>query len=200
MNDRSRCSWAVSHPLEQAYHDAEWGVPSSDENQLFEALSLEGAQAGLSWLTVLKKRDNYRRAFLDFQWRRVATMDNDVVDRLLQDAGLIRHRGKLESVIANARAIVRLHQQGRSLSSLVWSLADNLPRQHNFADMDEVPTRTGLSDHLSRQLKRAGFRFVGPTTCYAFLQAVGVVNDHTTDCFRHQPVKAMAAAFSPPAA
>ena len=199
MVDRVRCSWAANHPLEQAYHDAEWGVPTADEAALFEAISLEGAQAGLSWLTVLKKRQNYQSAFQGFQWRKVAQMTAADVDTLMEDSGLIRHRGKLESVIVNARAIDRLHDQGRSLSRLVWSLAGGAPLQHDFDSLDQVPARTALSEQLSRDLKRAGFRFVGPTTCYAFLQAVGVVNDHTTNCFRHQPIKALAKSFDPPA-
>ena len=200
MTERQRCGWAVNHPLEMTYHDREWGVPRSDENRLFEALSLEGAQAGLSWLTVLKKRENYRRAFQDFHWNEVAKMTGSDIDDLMADPGLIRHRGKLESVVANARAIARLHERGGSLARLVWSLADGTPVQNDFAGLDEVPTRTARSEQLSKQLKRAGFRFVGPTTCYAFMQAVGVVNDHTTDCFRHQPVRAMAESFEPPAA
>ena len=174
-----RCSWPGDDPDEIAYHDREWGVPTRDESTLFEALTLEGAQAGLSWHTILMRRDGYRRAFLDWDLEAVAGIDEAGVDILVQDTGIIRHRGKIESTIANARATLLLPEQGLSLAEIVWAYADpsNEPRT-------DIQAQTAESRAMSRELKRRGFRFVGPTTCYAFMQAVGIVNDHASTCFR----------------
>ena len=174
-----RCSWPGDDPDEIAYHDREWGVPTRDESTLFEALTLEGAQAGLSWHTILMRRNGYRRAFLDWDIEAVAGIDEAGVDILVQDTGIIRHRGKIESTIANARATLLLPEQGLSLAEIVWAYADpsNEPRT-------DIQAQTAESRAMSRELKRRGFRFVGPTTCYAFMQAVGIVNDHASTCFR----------------
>ena len=174
-----RCSWPGDDPDEIAYHDREWGVPTRDESTLFEALTLEGAQAGLSWHTILMRRNGYRRAFLDWDIEAVAGIDEAGVDILVQDTGIIRHRGKIESTIANARATLLLPEQGLSLAEIVWAYAEpsNEPRT-------DIQAQTAESRAMSRELKRRGFRFVGPTTCYAFMQAVGIVNDHASTCFR----------------
>ena len=174
-----RCSWPGDDPDEIAYHDREWGVPTRDESTLFEALTLEGAQAGLSWHTILMRRDGYRSAFRDWDIEAVAGIDEAGVDILVQDTGIIRHRGKIESTIANARATLLLPEQGLSLAEIVWAYADpsNEPRT-------DIQAQTAESRAMSRELKRRGFRFVGPTTCYAFMQAVGIVNDHASTCFR----------------
>lgn len=174
-----RCSWPGDDPDEIAYHDVEWGVPIVDESALFEALTLEGAQAGLSWHTILLRREGYRRAFLDWDVDAVAKLTDGDVERLLQDTGIIRHRGKIASTIANAEATLLLREQGMSLAEIVWAYAD--PANEPRAD---IPSQTDASRAMSRELKRRGFRFVGPTTCYAFMQAVGIVNDHTSACFR----------------
>ena len=181
-----RCAWCGSDPLYLAYHDREWGVPNRDEGHLFEMLTLEGAQAGLSWLTILRKREGYRRAFAGFDPERIARFDAADVARLLADPGIVRNRLKVESTIGNARALLALRDQGRSLSDLVWGFVDGEPRQNAWSSLSEVPASTPESERMSRELKRLGFRFVGATICYAFMQAVGMVNDHTTDCFRHR--------------
>ena len=174
-----RCSWPGDDPDETTYHDLDWGVPTRDESTLFEALTLEGAQAGLSWHTILLRRHGYRRAFLDWNIDAIAEIDEVGVDALVQDTGIIRHRGKIESTIANAHATLLLREQGLSLADIVWAYADpsNEPRT-------DIQPQTAESRAMSRELKRRGFRFVGPTTCYAFMQAVGIVNDHDTACFR----------------
>lgn len=174
-----RCSWPGDDPDEIAYHDLEWGLPTRDESILFEALTLEGAQAGLSWHTILLRRDGYRRAFLNWNVEAIAEIDEAGVELRVQDAGIIRHRGKIESTIANAQATLLLREQGLSLAEVVWAYADpsNDPRT-------DIQPQTAESKALSRELKRRGFRFVGPTTCYAFMQAVGIVNDHVASCFR----------------
>ena len=181
-----RCSWPANDPDEITYHDLEWGVPTRDESALFEALTLEGAQAGLSWHTILMRRDGYRRAFLDWNVEAVAEIDEAGVDVLVRDTGIIRHRGKIESTIANAQATLLLRGQGLSLAEIVWAYADpsNEPRT-------DIQAQTAESRAMSRELKRRGFRFVGPTTCYAFMQAVGIVNDHAAACFRFPEIARM---------
>jgi len=189
--ERTRCGWAGSEP-ERSYHDAEWGVPERDETRLFELITLEGAQSGLSWRTILLKRENYRRAFRGFELERVARMGARDVERLLaeEDAGraVVRHRGKIESTIDNARAIVRMHSRGETLEGVVWSLVGGEPIGNRWRAMGELPAETDVSRRMSRELKRRGLRFVGPTTCYAFMQAAGLVNDHLVGCFRHAEV------------
>jgi DNA-3-methyladenine glycosylase I len=180
---RVRCAWCGADPLYRAYHDQEWGVPSRDETHLFEMLTLEGAQAGLSWLTVLRKREGYRRAFAGFDPERIARFNEADVARLLADPGIIRNRLKVESTIANARALLALREGGQTLSGLLWGFVDDSPRQNACSNLSQVPSSTPESDRMSRELKRLGFKFVGTTICYALMQAVGLVNDHTVSCF-----------------
>jgi DNA-3-methyladenine glycosylase I len=178
-----RCEWVpLADPLYVAYHDAEWGQPSRDERHLFEMLVLEGAQAGLSWSTILKKRDGYRRAFADFDPERVAKFGKRDVERLMGDAGIVRNRLKIESAIANAKAALALDEP---LSDYLWSFVGGAPKVNGWRKLSEIPSETAESRAMSKELKRRGFRFVGPTVCYAFMQATGLVNDHTVDCFRY---------------
>ena len=186
---RPRCPWgAWGDPAYVRYHDEEWGVPSRDERQLFEMLVLEGAQAGLSWATILHKRDGYRRAFADFDPGIVATFEESDVARLLADAGIVRNRLKVESAVANARATLELRAREGSLAGLVWSFVGGRPVQNAWRKLADLPAETDESRAMSSELKRRGFRFVGPTVCYAFMQAVGLVNDHTVDCYRYPEV------------
>ncbi|MDF7649216.1 DNA-3-methyladenine glycosylase I [Erwiniaceae bacterium L1_54_3] len=180
-----RCGWVTQDPLYLAYHDNEWGVPQTDKRALFEMLCLEGQQAGLSWITVLKKRENYRRAFHEFDPDAVALMDEADLQRLLQDSGIIRHRGKLEAIIHNARAMLALEAEGEDFSRFIWSFVDNQPILHRYADYKEAPTTSEPAIALSKALKKRGFKFVGPTTCHSFLQACGLINYHQTSCFCH---------------
>ena len=182
-----RCSWAVT-PLSVAYHDEEWGVPARDDRTLFEFLVLEGAQAGLSWETILRKRDGYRRAFAGFDPEQVARFGARDVRRLLADAGIVRNRLKVESAIANARAVLSAREAHGSFAGWLWDLVGGSPRTNRWRSLSEVPAETAESRELSKALKRAGFRFVGPTTCYAFMQAVGMVNDHLVGCYRHAEI------------
>jgi DNA-3-methyladenine glycosylase I len=180
-----RCAWVPEgDPLYVAYHDEEWGVPSHDERHLFEMLVLEGAQAGLSWSTILRKRENYRRAFADWDVERIAQFDELDIERLMGDAGIVRNRLKIESAIANARAALEV---GR-LDELLWSFVGGKPLVNSWKTLAELPAETAESKTMSKELKRRGFRFVGPTVCYAFMQACGLVNDHTVDCFRYSGV------------
>lgn len=183
MVKATRCDWCGDDPLYVAYHDLEWGVPVRDDRGLFERLVLEGMQAGLSWYTVLKKRQRMRERFFDFDPGRLARDGETYLPTWLDDPGLIRHRGKLESVIGNARAMLALP---RSLSEFVWDFVDGVPVQNRWQNVRQVPVSSKAGDSLSKSLKRAGFRFVGPTTCYAFMQSAGLVNDHLLHCHRHQ--------------
>ena len=180
----TRCEWAGDDPLMVAYHDEEWGVPSRDERHLFEMLTLEGAQAGLSWSTMLCKRDGYRRAFRDFDAADVARFSRRDIDRLVADAGIVRHRGKIESTVANARAILAVRRGCGSLSRFLWELVGDVSLVNTWQTLREIPSESPESTTMSRELKKCGFRFVGPTTCYAFMQAVGMVDDHVVTCFR----------------
>ena len=181
---RRRCAWAQANELLIAYHDEEWGRPLHDDRALFEMLTLEGAQAGLSWLTILKKRDAYRRAFRDFDAEGVARFAARDVARLLRDPGIVRNRLKIESTVANARAVLAIREEFGSLDAYLWGLAGGKPQRDAPRTADEVPASTPVSDLMSRELCRRGLRFVGSTICYAFMQAVGMVDDHTVDCFR----------------
>jgi DNA-3-methyladenine glycosylase I len=179
----TRCAWVPEgDPLYVAYHDEEWGVPSSDERHLYEMLVLEGAQAGLSWSTILHKREGYRSAFAGFDAAKVARFGARDVERLMGDAGIVRNRLKIESAIANAKAALEVG----SLSDLMWSFVDGEPKVGGWKTVSEIPAETDDSKAMSKELKRRGFRFVGPTVCYAFMQACGLMNDHTTDCFRYR--------------
>jgi DNA-3-methyladenine glycosylase I len=177
-----RCDWVPSaDPLYVAYHDEEWGTPIRDDLGLFELLNLEGAQAGLSWSTILRKREGYRAAFAGWDLEAIAGFGEHDVERLLGDAGIVRHRGKIEATIGNARAALALEVP---LSELLWSFVDGEPRINNWRTVAEVPAQTTESTAMSKELKRRGFRFTGPTTCYAFMQSAGLVDDHTLTCFR----------------
>ena len=183
----NRCPWAQGDQY-VAYHDEEWGVPVHDDRLLFEMLILEGAQAGLSWLTILKKRDNYRAAFDNFDAERIARYNQRKRDALMQDAGIVRNRLKIDSTIDNARAILAVREEFGSFDAYVWRFVNGAPLQNARQSLKDVPPRTAESDALSKDLKKRGFRFVGSTICYAFMQAVGMVNDHLVDCFRHAPL------------
>jgi DNA-3-methyladenine glycosylase I len=176
-----RCNWVSSEALAQ-YHDTEWGVPSRDDQHLFEMLVLEGAQAGLSWSTILNKRAGYRRAFADFDIGKVASFTPRHVDALVADEGIVRHRGKIEAAIVNARAVQQIQAEHGSLANFIWSFVDDTPIQNEWASYKQAPALTEVSDALSKALKRYGCKFVGSTICYAFMQAVGMVNDHETTC------------------
>lgn len=180
-----RCGWVPDDPLYIAYHDEEWGVQLHDDRALFELLTLEGAQAGLSWITVLRKRENYRRLFDGFDPQVVAGYDEDKVAELLADPGIVRNRLKVESTIANARGVLALQEEFGSFDSYIWQFVGGQPRVNHWTSLSEVPAQTAESEAMSKDLRRRGFRFVGPTICYAFMQASGMVNDHTVDCFRH---------------
>jgi len=189
---RQRCEWCGSDPLYLAYHDAEWGVPSHDDRHLFEMLLLEGAQAGLSWLTLLKKRENYRNALHGFDPERIAAYTQRDTQRLLADAGIVRNRLKLASAIRNARGTLAIQDPHGSLAAFLWRHADHTPRQNAWRSLAEIPARTTQSDAMSRDLKRLGFNFVGSTICYAFMQSVGMVNDHIVGCFRYPEIQRLA--------
>jgi DNA-3-methyladenine glycosylase I len=182
---KTRCEWAREE-LEQRYHDEEWGVPLHDDTRLFEFLILEGAQAGLSWSTILRKRDAYRRAFDRFDPRKVARYTPAKVERLMQDAGIVRNRAKIESAVGNARAFLEVQREHGSFAAYVWAFVGGAPVQNGWRTLRDLPAQTDVSKALSRDLVRRGFRFVGPTICYAFMQAVGMVNDHTVSCFRRR--------------
>jgi DNA-3-methyladenine glycosylase I len=188
MNTQQRCTWCGVEPYYVAYHDTEWGVPLHDERALFEFLILEGAQAGLSWSTILKKREGYRRAFDNFDVERIARYDATDVARLLADPGIVRNRLKVASAIGNARATLAVREEFGGLDAYFWRFVDGKPIQNVWTDLSQLPARTALSDTISRDLKKRGFKFVGSTIVYAHMQATGMVNDHLVDCFRHREV------------
>jgi DNA-3-methyladenine glycosylase I len=174
--------------LEIAYHDEEWGVPNRDDRHLFEMLTLEGAQAGLSWSTILRKRENYRQAFAGFDARSVARFGKREISRLMKDEGIVRNRLKIESVIGNAKAVIALGEEGISIADFLWQFVGGTPIRNRRRSLADVPPQTEESRAMSRELQRRGFRFVGPTICYALMQAVGMVNDHTVRCFRYRQI------------
>ncbi|WP_048188132.1 DNA-3-methyladenine glycosylase I [Methanobacterium paludis] len=182
---KKRCLWAKKDPLIIEYHDKEWGVPVHDDQRLFEFLILEGAQAGLSWTTILRKRDNYREAFDDFDPAKVAVYDDHKIEELRKNAGIVRNRLKIASAITNAQAVLEIQREFKSFDSYIWKFVGGKPIQNRWKNLQDVPSSTRESENMSLDLKKIGFKFVGPTICYAFMQAVGMVNDHTTDCFRH---------------
>jgi DNA-3-methyladenine glycosylase I len=184
----TRCGWAGEDPIYVAYHDREWGVPVYDDQRLFEFLVLEGAQAGLSWITILRKRDAYRKAFADFDPEKVARFNAKKIESLMQDAGIVRNRLKIESAVKNARAFLKLREELGSFSDYQWAFVGGKPIQNRFESMKQIPARTPLSDAFSNDLKKRGFNFVGSTIVYAHMQAVGMVNDHIDACFRQVPV------------
>lgn len=190
--NKCRCSWCGDDPLYCDYHDNEWGVPVFDEQQLFKLLILEGAQAGLSWITVLRKRDNYRKAFSNFDPEKIARFTPAKIEKLMQDQGIIRNRLKLESTIKNARAMLAMKKNGENFSEFLWSFVNHQPIQNNLRSMKDAVSSTPESDAMSKALKKKGFSFVGSTICYAFMQACGMVNDHFIDCFRHKECAGLA--------
>jgi len=187
--DVQRCWWCGEDELYRQYHDLEWGVPVHDERELFEFLCLEGAQAGLSWITILRKREHYRRVFDNFDADKIARYADDKIAALLQDPGIVRNKLKVNGFVKNARACLELREQGLTLNDYLWGFVDGQPLQHERKAMSDVPATTPISDAMAKDLKKRGFTFVGSTICYAFMQAAGLVNDHLTDCFRHQQLK-----------
>lgn len=185
MDAKTRCLWCGSDPLYVSYHDEEWGVPEYDDQRLFAKLILDGAQAGLSWITILRKRENYWQAFDHFDPEKIARYDAAKIERLMQNPGIIRNRLKVEAAIKNARGYLSIMEQQGSFSDFLWQFTNGRPLQNNWRTLAEVPAETAVSQAMSKALKQKGFSFVGPTICYAFMQAVGMVNDHTLDCFCH---------------
>jgi DNA-3-methyladenine glycosylase I len=183
--NRQRCAWAGNDALYRQYHDTEWGVPLHDDRALFEFLVLEGAQAGLSWITILRKRENYRAAFDGFDATRIAAYGANKIESLLKDAGIVRNRLKIAAAVTNARNFLEVQQEFGSFDSFMWGFVDGTPKQNRWGCHAEIPASTPQSDAMSKELKRRGFKFVGSTICYALMQATGMVNDHTTDCFRY---------------
>ena len=189
----STCTWCLSTPLYRQYHDEEWGWPCLDGQALFELLNLEGAQAGLSWITILNKREHYRQVFHNFQPKKVARMSDARIDKLVLDPGIVRHRGKIESVRGNAQAYLAMERNGEDFANFIWSFVDYKPLQNRPQSLSEVPAKTEISDQLCKALKKRGFKFVGSTICYAFMQAAGLVNDHVVSCPMSKPCKAAGA-------
>ncbi|MES9937010.1 MAG: DNA-3-methyladenine glycosylase I [Sedimenticola sp.] len=186
MCNSTRCQWVGDDPLYIDYHDREWGVPCHDDRKLFEFLLLEGAQAGLSWITILRKRENYRRLMDGFDAERIARYNSRKLESLLADPGIVRNRLKVTSAVTNARGFLQVQETFGSFSDYLWGFVDGEPIQNRWRRLADVPVTTAESDALSRDLKRRGFKFVGSTICYAYMQAMGLVNDHTVDCFRHR--------------
>ncbi|GGK23103.1 DNA-3-methyladenine glycosylase I [Yeosuana aromativorans] len=186
--EKHRCGWCVGDALYEAYHDAEWGVPVYDDETLFEFLILETFQAGLSWITILRKRENFRNAFDNFDYKKIARYQQDKIDTLLQDAGIIRNKLKIHATITNAQAFMEVQKEFGSFSNYIWGFVDGKPIKNNLKHYKEAPATTPLSDALSKDLKKRGFKFVGSTVVYAHMQATGMVNDHEVNCFRYQEV------------
>ncbi len=180
-----RCPWANNDPLMIEYHDREWGVPVHDDSLLFEFLILEGAQAGLSWTTILKKRENYRLAFDNFDPEKVSKYNDQKIEELVENSGIVRNKLKIRSAIVNAKLLLIIQREYGSFDNYVWKFVDGKPIQNKWKKMEDIPSSTSESENMSSDLKNRGFKFVGPTICYAFMQAVGIVNDHLIDCFRH---------------
>jgi len=191
MNETVRCGWCGDDPLYVAYHDLEWGVPVFDDRTLFEFVILEGAQAGLSWSTILKKREGYRRAFADFDPEKVARFSEKKVAKLFADPGIVRNRLKVASAVSNARAFLEIQEEKGSFSDYIWAFVDGTPIQNRWRSLSDIPATTPLAGTISNDLKKRGFRFVGPTIVYAHMQATGMVNDHVVGCFRHREVAAL---------
>ena len=185
---KKRCTWCGDDPLYTEYHDKEWGVPVYDDETLFEFLILETFQAGLSWITILRKRENFRKAFDSFDFKKIAKYDEKKYEKLLQDAGIIRNKLKIKATISNAQKFMEVQEEFGSFSKYIWSFTNGKPIKNKFKSMKEVPATTELSDQLSKDLKKRGFKFVGSTVIYAHMQATGMVNDHTIDCFRYSQV------------
>jgi DNA-3-methyladenine glycosylase I len=189
MDDRQRCPWALNSATERDYHDREWGVPVTEDRRLFELLVLEGAQAGLSWRTILNKRTHYREAFDDFDATSVARYSAEKIDRLVQDARIVRNRLKIEAAVANARRFLEVQQEYVSFYAYLWQFTGGQGVQNRWRTPSQIPVSTPASDAMSKDLKRRGFKFVGTTICYAYMQSVGMVNDHLVSCFRHREIR-----------
>lgn len=181
-----RCDWCINNDLYQKYHDKEWGEPIYEDRKLFEMLLLESFQAGLNWLTILKKRESFRKAFDEFDYEVISNYSAEKISELLQNENIIRHRGKIEAAINNANAFLKIQNEFGSFSNYIWKFVDKTPKLNSFSSLDQVPAQTELSQRISKDLKKRGFKFLGPTTVYAFMQAVGMVNDHLTYCFKHK--------------
>lgn len=182
---KNRCEWVSQDPLYINYHDNEWGVPQYDNKKLFEKICLEGQQAGLSWITVLKKRDCYRQCFHNFDPKKVASMTSEDLDELVKNAGLIRHRGKLEAIVNNAKAYLAMQKNGEDFSTFIWSFVGGAPMINRYKTAYDAPTRNDISDAMAKALKKKGFKFVGSTICYAYMQSMGLINDHISGCWCH---------------
>lgn len=191
MDKKPRCGWCEGDALYEAYHDTEWGVPLFEDNQLFEFLILETFQAGLSWITILRKRENFRKAFDNFDYKKIADYSEEKVAELMNDSGIIRNKQKILASISNAEAYMKIQEEYGSFSSYIWKFIDGTPIQTNLKSYKQAPASTELSITISKDLKKRGFKFVGPTVVYAHMQATGMVNDHEIDCFRHKEVKEM---------
>jgi len=189
MTNTSRCKWSEKDPLYIQYHDTEWGVPLHDEQQLFEFLMLETFQAGLSWITILRKRENFRKAFDNFDYKKIAQYKERKIQALLQDKGIIRNKLKVRAAVSNAQAFLKVQKEFGSFDNYVWAFVNGKPTQNKWRSVKELPGKTELSDQLSKELKKRGFKFVGSTIVYAYMQATGMVNDHTMNCFRHKEVR-----------
>lgn len=196
--DKKRCGWCKNDPLYIAYHDMEWGVPIFDDRLLFEFLILEGMQAGLNWFTILQKRETFRVAFSNFNAKKIAKFDQRNINLLLNNAGIIRNKLKINAAINNAKAFLEVQNEWASFTNYIWHFVDNHPIQNSWKRLDQVPTKTVISDAMSKDLKKRGFKFVGSTICYAYMQAVGMVNDHTVDCFKHKEIKRLVNSIANP--
>ena len=183
--NKKRCSWSGNDPLYMSYHDEEWGVPVYDDDKLFEFLILETFQAGLSWITILRKRENFRKAFDNFDYQKIASYDENKFDELINDKGIIRNKLKIKATISNAISFIEIQREFESFSKYIWGFVDHKPINNKWKSLNEIPATTELSDKLSKDLKKRGFKFVGPTVIYAHMQATGMVNDHVIDCFRY---------------
>ncbi|MBJ6369677.1 DNA-3-methyladenine glycosylase I [Snuella sedimenti] len=188
MNTRTKCSWCIGDPLYEAYHDTEWGVPVYDDATLFEFLILETFQAGLSWITILRKRENFRKAFDNFDYKKIANYKQDKIDALLKDTGIVRNKLKVNATVTNAQAFIKIQEEFGSFSQYIWGFVNGKPIKNTWPTLKDIPATTPISDALSKDLKKRGFKFVGSTVVYAHMQATGMVNDHITDCFRYKEV------------
>jgi DNA-3-methyladenine glycosylase I len=188
---KTRCAWAEADPLYVQYHDEEWGVPIHDDQKWFEKILLDSAQAGLSWITILRKRENYRQAYDNFDFHKVATYDENSVKKLLKNPGIVRNRRKIEASIHNARAFLEIRQEFGTFDAYIWQFVGGIPKINVWQTLEELPDKTAESEALSKDLRKRGFRFIGPTICYAFMQAGGLVNDHVVECFRYREILEM---------
>jgi DNA-3-methyladenine glycosylase I len=186
LKEKNRCGWSTGDPLYIKYHDEEWGTPLHDDRKLFEMLILEGFQAGLSWITILRKRENFREAFDNFDAKKIAAYDKRKINSLLKDEGIVRNRLKIEAARTNAKAYLGIQNEFGSFNKYIWQFVNNKPVKNKFKSLKDIPSKTEISDSMSRDLKKRGFKFVGSTICYAFMQATGMVNDHITECWRYK--------------